>query len=406
MTDLNPDFKSFNLLQQITKAIDEKGYKEPTPIQQKIIPQILKNRDVIAVSQTGTGKTASFTLPVINRLSIHNSKRAGSCRALILVPTRELAVQVGKNIDSYSKYLKLKIVTVLGGVKINPQIQKLQGGTDILIATPGRLLDLIERDSINLDSVETLVLDEADKLLDMGFKDELDSIFKILPKKRQNIMLSATFPNSIRNLSKTILVNPIDIRVKEEITTGENIEEWLYPVDKSKKNRLLLKLLTENRWPIVLVFAKSQNRVERLLRFLQEKDIVAESIHGGKTQAARDFTLDRFKAGSTHVLVATDIASRGIDIKSLPVVINYDLPQVAHNYVHRVGRTGRAGESGLAISFAAKDEFEFLVKIERQIQTFIQRRVIQGFEPVEMLPDSPKIKPLKPKKPKKKKKKN
>lgn len=405
MTDTNTDFKSFNLLDEINKAIQDKGYKVPTDIQQKIIPHILKNRDVIAISQTGTGKTASFTLPIINRLWIHRSKRQGSCRALILVPTRELAVQVGNNINSYSKYLNLKIVTVLGGVKINPQMQKLQGGTDILIATPGRLLDLIDKNSLTLDRVETLVLDEADKLLDMGFKDELDSIFKLLPVKRQNLMLSATYPNSIRNLSKKILVNPVDIRIKEEIKTAENIEEWLYPVDKSKKNKLLLKLLTENRWNKVLVFAKSQNRVDRLLRFLLEKGIVAESMHGGKTQSARDFTLDRFRAGSTHVLVATDLASRGIDIKSLPVVINYDLPHVAHNYVHRVGRTGRAGDKGLAISFASVEEFEFLVKIERQIQVFLKRKVIDGFEPVDKLPESPKIKPLKPKKPKKSKKK-
>ncbi|MGL1891683.1 MAG: DEAD/DEAH box helicase [Spirochaetaceae bacterium] len=403
MTENINDFKALGLTKEICKAVNEKGYITPTEIQNRAIPLLLKNKDLIAISQTGTGKTASFTLPILQKITKKLVQRNQGIRSLILVPTRELAVQVGESVNTYSKYLNIKVEIVLGGVNINPQMQKLRGGADILIATPGRLLDLFEKNALNFDCLDTLVLDEADKLLDMGFTEELDKIIKLLPKKRQNLMFSATFPEEIRILSEKILYNPIDIRVEEEITTADTIEEWLYPVDKSNKTHLLLHLFKQNKWDKVLVFAKSQNRVDRLCRFLESKGVIVDSIHGKKTQFSRTNSLDNFKDGETQILVATDLASRGIDIKSLPIVINYDLPQVPENYIHRIGRTGRAGESGISISFASEDEFEYLVKIERQIQTYIKRKVIDGFEPTVDLMPSPRIKALKPKKPKKKK---
>lgn len=403
MNNNKQSFKELGLTENILKAVTDKGYLTPTKVQIEAIPQILKKSDIIAVSQTGTGKTASFTLPILNRISTDPILRKGGIRTVILVPTRELAIQVGESVKSYSRYSRVKVVTVLGGVNINPQMIELKGGADILIATPGRLLDLFDKNAINFKCLETLVLDEADKLLDMGFTDELNRIVEILPSKRQNLLFSATFTEEVRVLSLKYMSSPVDIRIEEAITTGENIDEWLYPVDKGSKNRLLLTLFHGEKWQKVLVFVKSQNRADRLLRFLENKDIIADCIHGGKTQFARTETLERFKNGQTEILVATDLASRGIDIKSLPVVINYDLPHVPENYVHRIGRTGRAGNSGLAISFACADEFEDLVKIEKQIQTHIERKIIEGFEPKEILKPSPKIKALKPKKPKKKK---
>ncbi len=401
MTENTDKFRELGLIKDICSAVADKGYTIPTEIQEKAIPALLKNRDLIAVSQTGTGKTASFTLPLLHKIIMTKVNRHNGIRSLILVPTRELAIQVGENVKTYSKYLNLKIHTVLGGVNINPQMIALKGGADILIATPGRLLDLFDKNAINFKCLDTIILDEGDKLLDMGFEDELNRIISLLPTERQNLMFSATFPDIVRVLSEKYLVDPIDIRVEEEITTADTIEEWLYPVDKGKKNTLLLNLINTRGWDKVLVFAKSQNRVDRLLRFLEGKNVNVDSIHGGKTQFARTETLEDFKIGKTKILIATDIASRGIDITSLPVVINYDLPHVAENYVHRIGRTGRAGNEGIAISFACGEEFEDLIKIERQIQTHIQRQVIEGFEPVEQLKRSPKIKALKPKKPKK-----
>lgn len=403
MNDKQIDFKSLGLIEDITRALDEKGYVTPTLVQTQTIPHIIKNRDIIAVAQTGTGKTASFTLPLLNKISKKHIQRNNGIRALILVPTRELALQVGESVGTYSKYLKIKVNIVLGGVNINPQMLGLRGGADILIATPGRLLDLFEKNAINFDCLDTLILDEADKLLDLGFTDEIDKIVDLLPKVRQNMLFSATFPDEIRELSENILYKPVDIRVEEDITTAQTVDEWIYPVDKGKKNLLLLKLLDENSWDSVLVFVKSQNRADRLLRFLENKNVNAQSIHGKKTQYARNLALDNFKDGVIKVLVATDIASRGIDINSLPVVINYDLPHVAENYVHRIGRTGRAGNSGVAISFACAEEFEDLIKIERQIQCFITRKELEGFNIDEPLNRSPKIKRLKPKKPKKNK---
>ncbi len=395
-------FQELNLLPEILKSIADKGYTEPTPIQQQVIPQVFNKKDIIAISQTGTGKTASFTLPLLNRLIEDRRLRKGGIRALILVPTRELAVQVGNSATVYGKYLNIKSVTVLGGVNINPQMVKLKGGADILIATPGRLLDLYSKNALKLNNLEFLILDEADKLLDLGFKDELEDIFKLLPSKRETLLFSATFSDEVRLLSQKFLNNPIDIKIDEEIT-ATTIEEWLYPVDKGRKNQLLLKLLKENSWDRLLVFVKSQNRADRLLRFLENNSIEADVIHGKKTQFARTNSLEKLKQGKIRVLVATDLASRGIDISGLPAVINYDLPQVSENYVHRIGRTGRAGMSGLAISFASDDEFDDLVKIESKIQAHIARRVIEGFEMSEPLKSSPPIKPIKIKRPKKKK---
>ncbi|MBN2618154.1 MAG: DEAD/DEAH box helicase, partial [Spirochaetales bacterium] len=297
-------FKELGLAENILKAIKDKGYLQPTEIQQKAIPEILKGNDIIALSQTGTGKTASFTLPVLNRISSEFKTRKGSTRVLILVPTRELAIQVGDSVKNYGKYLKIKTVTVLGGVNINPQMQDLAGGTDILIATPGRLLDLYDKNAVNLKSVEFLVLDEADKLLDLGFKDELYRIIDLLPQKRETSLFSATLNEEIRELTKKFLNNPIDIRVKEEETTANTITEIIHPVDKGLKNLLLLKLFNDYKWERVLVFVNSQNRAKRLLRFLQSKNYSSDTIHGGLTQFARTETLNKFKNGKTIFLVA------------------------------------------------------------------------------------------------------
>ncbi|WP_187759790.1 DEAD/DEAH box helicase [Thiospirochaeta perfilievii] len=403
MKEYSNNFLQLGLVKDICFAVADRGYKEPTQIQKSAIPLLLNNNDLIGVAQTGTGKTASFTLPLLNKLFLNKVNRDNGIRSLILVPTRELAIQVGENVKHYNKYIKLKINTVLGGVNINPQMISLRGGADILIATPGRLLDLFDKNAINFKCLETLVLDEADKLLDLGFEDELNRIHSLLPNKVQTVMFSATFSNSINLLSSKFLKDPVEVRIEEEVTTAEGINEWLYPVDKSKKNLLLLELIHTNSWDKVLVFAKSQNRVDRLVRFLENKGVNVDSIHGKKTQFARTETLDKFKGGKTRVLVATDIASRGIDISKLPVVVNYDMPHVAENYIHRIGRTGRAGNSGLAISFCCEDEFDDLIKVEHLLQTHITRELIVGFEPKSSLKTSPRIKPLKPKKPKKKK---
>lgn len=398
-------FRDLGLIEPIIKTVNSKGYTKPTPIQSRAIPFILENRDVIAIAQTGTGKTAAFTLPLIQKLSRGSMVMGNSIKSLILVPTRELAIQVSESIKLYGKNLNVTSTVVYGGVKINPQMLKLRRGYDILVATPGRLLDLYDKNCIKFNQLEVLVLDEADRMLSLGFKDEIERILSLLPKKRQNLLFSATFQDEIKNLALNVTNSPIEIEIEPKNRTAQGVEHYLIPVDKSRKPDLLLKLYNENRINKAIVFVKTQHRAKRLAHYLEKRDIKVSEIHGGKSQGARKTALKEFKDGNTKFLIATDIIARGLDIESLPWVINFDLPHVAENYVHRIGRTGRKGESGCAISLVSAEEFEDLIKIERQIQKFIPRENVSSFEPKEPLPDSPKIKPLKPKRPKKKKKK-
>lgn len=403
--NIEKEFSELGLSKQIVRNLLSKGYKNPTPIQTKTIPVILENRDLIAISQTGTGKTAGFTLPIIEKLKKKSGAKGNHIRSLILVPTRELARQVEESILKYSINIPLSCFAIYGGVKINPQMMKLRRGFDILIATPGRLLDLYRKNAVRFSQLEILVLDEADRMLNLGFNQELNEILDLLPVKRQNILFSATFADEVEKLAAKVVNNPLKVEVEPEVKTAITIDHWLHPVDKNRKSALLIKLIKEGKWDRVLVFVKTQHTAKRLEKFLDKKNITNTSIHGGKSQSARNTALTKFKNGDITVLVATDIAARGIDISSITHVINYDLPHVPENYIHRIGRTGRAEKNGTAISLVSVEEFEDLVKIERQIQSFIKRNILKDFEPKEELPQSPEIKPLKPKKPKKKKKK-
>ncbi|NTS78296.1 DEAD/DEAH box helicase [Catenovulum sp. SM1970] len=397
-------FADLPLSEAILKAVAEQGYKTPSPIQAKAIPPILEGKDVMAAAQTGTGKTAGFTLPILERLAEGRKPKPNQARALILAPTRELAAQIDENITAYSKHLVLSNQVVFGGVKINPQMMKLRRGVDILVATPGRLLDLHQQNAVKFDSLEVLVLDEADRMLDMGFINDIKRILRLLPPKRQNLLFSATFSEEIRDLAKGLVNNPIEISVAPENTTAEKINQTIIPVDKRRKAKLLHHLIVENGWQQVLVFSKTKHGANRLTRELESKGVKAAAIHGNKSQGARTKALAGLKAGEISVLVATDIAARGIDIDLLPIVINFELPHVSEDYVHRIGRTGRAGSSGRAISLVCADEFKLLSDIEQLIQQLIVRETVAGFEPVNELPESvlraPKKK--KPKKPKKK----
>lgn len=396
-------FEQLNLNEAILKAVAEAGYSEPSPIQAKAIPLVLNGDDVMAAAQTGTGKTAGFTLPILHRL--HPGKPAGAnqVRALVLTPTRELAAQVHDNVERYSKYLKLRANVVYGGVKINPQMMRLRKGTDVLVATPGRLLDLYSQNAVKFQQLEVLVLDEADRMLDMGFIHDIKKILQLLPKKRQTLMFSATFSDDIRQLAKQFLHAPKEISVTPKNTTATTVKQILHPVDKAKKSALLKHLITENDWQQVLVFVRTKHGANKLTRKLDTDGIKAAAIHGNKSQGARTKALSQFKAGDLQVLVATDIAARGLDIDQLPHVVNFDLPNVSEDYVHRIGRTGRAGASGEAVSLVCADEIKQLIDIERFIGRHIERDYISGYEPVHELPASPKvIKPLR-KKPKKQK---
>ncbi len=399
-------FEDFGLSQEVLKVIKEIGYDEPTDIQIEGIPQILKGKNVVAEAQTGTGKTAAFALPVLERLSSGKKVGFNQVRALILVPTRELANQVGESVKNYGKYLALSSISVSGGVRINPQMMDLRQGVDILVATPGRLLDLSSKNALKFESLEILVLDEADKMLDLGFSDEIGTILSLLPKKRQNLLFSATFPTELKLMVKKIIDNPLEISVTPTIKSAESIDQWIYPVDRGKKTQLLAQLLLENYKKQFLVFTKTQISANRLKNRLEGKKIKVTVIHGKKTQGARTQALDDFKKERVQVMVATDLASRGIDISQLPFVINFDLPHVTENYIHRIGRTGRAGESGMAISLVCADESKELFAIERAIQQIIPRKEIEGFNLAEPLADSPALLPVKRKRPKKNKKKN
>ena len=335
-------FDELGLSAPLLRAIEEKGYRQPSPIQAVAIPAVLSGRDLMAAAQTGTGKTAGFTLPILELLHAKGVAHPHRIRALVLTPTRELAAQVVESIATYGAHLPFKSTVIFGGVKPNPQIAALRRGIDILVATPGRLLDLCQQGEVKFSDLEVLVLDEADRMLDMGFIHDIRRILKLLPQQRQNLMFSATFANEIRGLAKTIMNNPLEVSVSAPNTTAERVKQWVYPVDKIRKSALLRELVVQNDWQQVLVFSRTKHGANRLSEYLEKAGVNASAIHGNKSQGARTKALSGFKSGKIRVLVATDIAARGLDIAQLPQVVNFDLPNVPEDYVHRIGRTGRA----------------------------------------------------------------
>ncbi len=379
-------FKELGLSEAIVRAVTENGYTSPTPIQAQAIPTILAGRDLLGAAQTGTGKTAGFTLPILQRLSTDDNvsnRPAGRkvLRALILTPTRELAAQVEENVRIYSKYLKLKSAVVFGGVNINPQIKLFRDGLDILVATPGRLLDHMQQGTIDLSHIEILVLDEADRMLDMGFIRDIRKVLAALPAKRQNLLFSATFSDEIKKLADGLLTTPATVEVARRNSTVEVIAQKVHPVDRDRKQPLLAHLIKTRNWPQVLVFTRTKHGANRLVEQLGKDGIKGMAIHGNKSQSARTMALSEFKSGGLQVLVATDIAARGIDIDQLPHVVNYDLPNIPEDYVHRIGRTGRAGATGEAVSLVCVDEHIMLRDIEKLINSSLPKEVIVGFEP-------------------------
>jgi ATP-dependent RNA helicase RhlE len=399
-------FTDLGLPEPILKAVRDKGYETPSPIQAQAIPAVISGRDVMAAAQTGTGKTAGFTLPLLTRLSANKGQKVSpnNVRALILTPTRELAAQINESIEIYGKYLKLHSTVVFGGVKINPQMMRLRQGVDVLVATPGRLLDLYNQNAVKFSQLEVFILDEADRMLDMGFIRDIKKLIALLPKQRQNLLFSATFSPDIRALAKGLVNKPLEISVNPENSTAEKVTQWLAGVDKKRKPAVLTHLIKENNWQQVLVFTKTKHGANKLTRHLEAEGLTAAAIHGNKSQGARTRALAAFKDGSVKVLVATDIAARGIDIDLLPQVVNFELPNVPEDYVHRIGRTARAGNTGQALSLVCADEIELLWDIEHVIQQHIERKVIENYIPVNELPESRAIRPLKAKKPKKAKK--
>jgi ATP-dependent RNA helicase RhlE len=375
------NFDNLGLIPSLLKAVKEKGYQEPSPIQEKAIPLILKGRDILASAQTGTGKTAGFTLPLLQRLSSYRSNGKRNIRALILTPTRELAAQIYDNVLEYSKHLNLRSTVIFGGVNQRPQVATLRQGVDVLIATPGRLLDLVNQKVLFLSNVNILVLDEADRMLDMGFKRDLDKIMSIIPRQRQNLLFSATFSKEIKVLAKQILNNPEIVEATPENTTVEAIIQKAYRVDKNKKASLIIKLILEGGWFQVLVFTRTKHGANNLCKKMIKSNIKAAAIHGNKSQSARTKALSGFKSGAVEVLVATDIAARGLDIPLLPHVINFELPNIPEDYVHRIGRTGRAGAKGEALSLVSVEEKNYLRDIEKLIGNRIQITTVEGFEP-------------------------
>jgi ATP-dependent RNA helicase RhlE len=376
-------FDSLGLSAELLRAVREQGYTEPTPIQSKAIPVILQGLDIMAAAQTGTGKTAGFTLPLLQRLGarqVDNPPR--TIRALVLTPTRELAAQVADSIETYGRYLPFRSAVIFGGVKINPQIDKLRRGVDVLVATPGRLLDHANQRTIDLSRVEILVLDEADRMLDMGFMPDIRRIMALLPEKtkRQNLLFSATFPEEIRQLAGRLLNQPQLLEVAPANATVDLIEQLAHPVDQNRKRELLSHMIDAGNWRQVLVFTRTKHGANRLAKQLEQDGLSATPIHGNKSQAARTRALADFKRGEVRVLVATDIAARGLDIDQLPHVVNYEMPNVPEDYVHRIGRTGRAGNEGTAVSLVAPEETGMLRDIERLIRREIPRQVIPGYE--------------------------
>ncbi len=377
-------FTSLGLSKEISRAVAEKGYTEPTPIQQQAIPAALAGNDVLAGAQTGSGKTAGFTLPILHLLSDKSIKGPSEgrppIRALILVPTRELAQQVEESIIDYGQHLKLNSMVMIGGVSINPQIQRLRSRVDILVATPGRLLDHIGQNTINLSQIQLLVLDEADRMLDMGFIRDIKKIMALLPKKRQTMLFSATFSPEIKAMAGEFLNNPAIIETSAPNSAAARITHKVHPVETSQKRMLLAHLIKEHSWFQVLVFTRTKHGANRLADYLADQGIPALAIHGNKSQSNRTRTLAQFKDGSLQVLVATDIAARGLDIVDLPHVVNYELPNVPEDYVHRIGRTGRAGKTGDAVSLVASDEFKLQQAIERVLKMKLEVEIVPGYE--------------------------
>lgn len=359
-------FKELNIAEPILKALAEKGYSVPTPIQEQAIPVVLKNRDILGCAQTGTGKTAAFSIPIIQHLLTKNQQSGKrEIKALILTPTRELAIQIEECINDYAKHTPLRHCVLFGGVNQNPQVEKIKKGVDILVATPGRLLDLINQGFVNLNFIRYFVLDEADRMLDMGFIHDIKRVLKKLPAEKQTLLFSATIPKEIASLAQSLLRNPVRVDITPESTVVETIEQYIYHVEKPQKNNLLVSVLNESDGKSVLVFSRTKHGADKIAKVLCRAGIGSEAIHGNKSQMARQRALGNFKSGKTRVMVATDIAARGIDINELPLVINYDLPDVPETYVHRIGRTGRAGNSGMALTFCTKDEYPMLKSIQK-----------------------------------------
>jgi ATP-dependent RNA helicase RhlE len=412
-------FSKLGLSAEIVSAVTAKGYTEPTPIQQQAIPVVLEGRDLLAAAQTGTGKTAGFTLPILQRLApqraageprpapvkaapsngpiLRSAESSGGrrqpVRALILAPTRELAAQVEDSVQAYGSHLDLVSLAVFGGVNITPQIRRLRSGVDILVATPGRLLDHVQQRTVDLSQVEILVLDEADRMLDMGFIKDIRRILSLLPKQRQNLLFSATFSNEIKALAGTLLHNPVVVEVARRNASAEKIFQQVYRVARIQKAALLTHLINHHNWYQVLVFTRTKHGADRLAKHLVQNQISAMAIHGNKSQSVRTKTLARFKEGNIQVLVATDIAARGIDINDLPQVVNFDLPDVPEDYVHRIGRTGRAGSTGGALSLVCEDEVKLLKAIERLIARSLPQEVVAGFEPNSRASQQPPVTP-------------
>jgi len=383
-------FSELGLSAELLRATQKQGYQEATPIQQQAIPLILEGHDLLAGAQTGTGKTAGFTLPLLQNLQTSGPQASKhSVRALILVPTRELAAQVAQSVQDYGRYLPFKSSVIFGGVSINPQITQLRRGVDIVIATPGRLLDHMERGTIRLDSVETLVLDEADRMLDMGFIRDIRKVLKAIPTNRQNLLFSATFSSEIKQLAGELLNKPMEIQVARQNTTAEQVSQLVHPVDRSRKRELLSYMIGSGNWRQVLVFTRTKHLANRLSKQLEQDGLSSAAIHGNKSQGARTRALADFKKGAMRVLVATDIAARGLDIEQLPHVVNFELPNVPEDYVHRIGRTGRAGLEGEAVSLVCIDERKLLSDIERLMKRKIEKVVVPGFEPDESIKAEP-----------------
>lgn len=374
-------FNSLGLSQALLKAISKKGYTTPSPIQQKAIPPILEGKDVLASAQTGTGKTAGFTLPLLHLLSENPKEKYRPIRALILTPTRELAAQVYANVKEYSEFLNLQSAVIFGGVNQKPQAARIRQGVDILVATPGRLLDLENQGLLSLKRIEIFVLDEADRMLDMGFLRDIERVMKMMPTRRQNLMFSATFSKDIRKLAHGILQHPVQVEATPENTTVEAISQKVYRVAKGLKTGLIIKLISDGNWKQVLVFTRTKHGANKLCKKMVSSNISAAAIHGNKSQGARTKALAGFKNGSVRVLVATDIAARGLDIPLLPHVINFELPNISEDYVHRIGRTGRAGAKGEALSLVSADETTYLRDIEKLIDMKLPVEIIEGFEP-------------------------
>lgn len=381
-------FSTLGLSDPLLQAVEELGYTKPTAIQEQAIPTILAGRDLLAASQTGTGKTASFVLPILQKLTGERKRRAKRLRALVLVPTRELAIQVENTIRQYGKYLSLRSMVMVGGVDSAPQKQGLIDGLDILVATPGRLLDMAHQRALYFDELEVLILDEADRMLDMGFIGDINKIIERLPTQRQNLLFSATLSDEIRLLAKTAINDPIEISINATNATAPKISQWLITVDKDNKSALLSHLIKANQWTQALIFIRTKHGAAKLVSQLEKRGIKAEAIHSGRSQAVRTQLLADFKSGNISLLVATGIAARGIDIDDLDRVVNYDLPDDDDDYIHRIGRTGRAGAIGEAVSLVSRDDFKRLCAIERRLDQLIERRIIEGFIATKEVPVS------------------